>query len=361
MTTMVTWLSTCMQSAPTRVLIRSCSSHVCICRAAWRLICPPAGQLHPAHDMFDKDEEMRAAGVRHSDGDDWMSMKAARTQSLLSKDVRVSKGKAQTVPQEIATEKRKAEELEEEWVRKKVSQARASKAKAIDDKPASLSTAKSIYSNSASLSTPKSKVDAAMALLHAEQDSKVRQAIDIVHAADHAVRFASTIGLEKPAAEARFPGAAKGAGSKASPSKAKVNRSQKARTLEADVDSLAHQVLAKIAEERVEMGGGKSGRNEQLAAAAASASTAHRTEHVTDDIAMAAHKENEVRACSAGRSEEGDREVRACNAGRIEEGDREVTGWLGTLQATRQQPLPLPQHLQHEHLNPKPQTLNPRT
>lgn len=222
-----------------------------------------AEELHPAHDMFDEDEEMRAAGVRHSDGGDWMSMKAARTQSLLSKDVRVSKGKAQTVPQEIATEKRKAEELEQEWVRKKVSQA-----------------------------TAKSKVDAAMALLHAEQDSKVRQAIDIVHAADHAVRFASTIGLEKPA-KASLPGAARGAGSMASPSKAKANKSQKARTLEADVDSLAHQVLAKIAEERVEMGGGKSGRNEQLAAAAASASTAHRTEHVTDDIAMAAYKENE--------------------------------------------------------------------
>jgi hypothetical protein len=252
-----------------------------------------AGQLHPAHDMFDEDEEMRAAGVRHSDGGDWMSMKAARTQSLLSKDVRVSKGKAQTVPQEIATEKRKAEELEQEWVRKKVSQA-----------------------------TAKSKVDAAMALLHAEQDSKVRQAIDIVHAADHAVRFASTIGLEKPA-KASLPGAARGAGSMASPSKAKANKSQKARTLEADVDSLAHQVLAKIAEERVEMGGGKSGRNEQLAAAAASASTAHRTEHVTDDIAMAAYKENEVRACSAGRSEEG---------------DREVTGGLGALPITTASP-----------------------
>ena len=215
------------------------SVSVCVC------VCVVYAQLHSAHDMFAADEEMRAAGVRHSDA--WMAMKAvkaARTQSLLSKHVRVSSSPAPTaVPEEIAAEKRRARELESEWMVRRISAARAAEGK--QDK------------------AEKSKVDAAMALLHAAQDAKVHQAIDIVHAADHAVRFASTIGGglgKKPATTTSAGGEATAAmkEGKVGGSAAGVAASRAAHnphTLEADVQALQHEVLAKIAEERAEADG----------------------------------------------------------------------------------------------------------
>jgi len=211
-----------------------------------------AARLHSAHDTFAADEKMRAAGVRHSAGADWMAMragKAARTQSLLARHVRVSSSPAPAPQEEIAAEKRKARELEREWMLRRISAARTAEGKRAK--------------------AEKSKVDAAMALLHAAQDAKVHQAIDIVHAADHAVRFASTMGLGKKPADTtsagdkaseankqhQVGGSAAGVATSAGGATSRSRAPHRAHTLEADVQSLQREVLAKIAEEHAEADG----------------------------------------------------------------------------------------------------------
>ena len=175
--------------------------------------------------------------------------KAARTQSLLARHVRVSSSPAPAPQEEIAAEKRKARELEREWMLRRISAARTAEGKRAK--------------------AEKSKVDAAMALLHAAQDAKVHQAIDIVHAADHAVRFASTMGLGKKPADTtsagdkaseankqhQVGGSVAGVATSAGLATSRSRAPHRAHTLEADVQSLQREVLAKIAEEHAEADG----------------------------------------------------------------------------------------------------------
>lgn len=236
-----------------------------------------ARELHPARDSFDADEEMRAAGVRHGDGYHWMAMKAARTQSLLSKGVHVVNSKAHTAAQEIAAERKRAEELEREWVRKRVSEAR--RERGIKSRPT------------------KSKIESAMALLHAEQEAKVSQAIDIVHAADKAVRYASPGGLARAEPEraakssSRHTAAPRGATATARPTAVTPESHTRKSSLESDVEALEHRVLAKIAQEHAEVAPQMSAQHELLAAAPGEGAVSlHATQA---SLAMAARKEDE--------------------------------------------------------------------